>query len=310
MEKSGKGRYERHMTAILEGSGIPVSNQKESYHLPNLIVIGAMKCATTSLHYYLGLHPEIFMSQEKELNFFLRQGNWHKGIEWYRSHFVGDAKIYGESSPNYANYPFSQGVQERIHRLVPEAKVIYVVRDPIERILSHYVHQYAVGREQRPLSEALADLGDNPYVCRSRYAMQVEPYLRSFPEAHVLIITQEDLYRQREETLKSVFRFLEVDDSFYCEEFSLIKHPSRGKRRRRHGTAWFDSLSEHILERVPHTTGQNLGHLLSLSFSHKVERPQLDETLRQRLINFLEDDVNRFRQLTGYDVESWSTEQS
>jgi len=297
--------YEGHIPSAMEPSVIYTSSHKESHHLPNLIVIGAMKCATTSLHYYLGLHPEVFMSQEKELNFFIREGNWHKGLEWYRSHFVGDAKVYGESSPNYANYPFSQGVPERIHTLVPEAKLIYIVRDPIDRIISHYVHQYAVGREDRPLSEALADLDDNPYLCRSKYAMQLEQYLKYVPEARVLMIAQEDLHRQRDETLKSVFRFLEVDDSFHCEEFSHIKHASRGKRRRRHGAASLEYLSADILERLPPSTGQNLGHLLHLSFSHKVERPVLEEHVKQGLIDALEDDVHRFRQWTGLHFESW-----
>jgi len=109
-------------------------------NLPNLIIIGAMKCATTSLHYYLNLHPQISMSEEKELDFFIHKNNWHKGIEWYKTNFTGNASVYGESSPNYTKYPFFNGVPERMHAVVPDAKLIYVVRDPIERIISHYIH--------------------------------------------------------------------------------------------------------------------------------------------------------------------------
>lgn len=115
--------------------------------LPNLIVIGAHKCATTSLHYYLGLHPQISMSREKELNFFIKERNWYKGIEWYKSNFTTKAMIYGESSPNYTNYPFFMGVPERMCSVVPEAKLIYIVRDPIDRVISHYVHNYANSHE-------------------------------------------------------------------------------------------------------------------------------------------------------------------
>ena len=64
--------------------------------LPNLIVIGAQKCGTTSLHYYLGVHPDIFMSREKELRYFVEEFNWGKGIDWYRSHFGANASILGE----------------------------------------------------------------------------------------------------------------------------------------------------------------------------------------------------------------------
>lgn len=73
--------------------------------LPNLIIIGAMKCGTTSLHSYLSLHPEIKMSRQKELDFFVDRYNWHRRIDWYQSQFKGKAKIYGKSSPNYSKYP-------------------------------------------------------------------------------------------------------------------------------------------------------------------------------------------------------------
>ena len=100
---------------------------------PNLIIIGAAKAGTTSLHYYLGLHPEISMSQRKELRFFSHEKYWSRGIEWYESHFSGIAKIYGETSPSYAMYPRYPDPPERMHALVPHAKLIYVVSDPIER---------------------------------------------------------------------------------------------------------------------------------------------------------------------------------
>ena len=65
------------------------------------------------------------MSREKELNFFVDELNWNKGIEWYKSNFIGEAKIHGESSPNYTNYPFFAGVPERMYSVVPKAKLIY-----------------------------------------------------------------------------------------------------------------------------------------------------------------------------------------
>ena len=194
--------------------------------LPNLIIIGAMKCATTSLHYYLNLHPEISMSKEKELNFFIPQydwyqrGNWHRGVEWYRSHFASTTKIQGESSPNYTYRPFFGGVAERMHAVVPGAKLIYILRDPIERIISQYIHQYAGEKEDRSISEALANFKRNFYISRSLYAMQLEEFLNFFPQSQILVITQEDLQRQRQQTLQTVFRFLNVDPAFYTPKFS------------------------------------------------------------------------------------------
>lgn len=282
------------------------SCRQERHKLPNLIIIGAMKCATTSLHYYLGLHPEISMSREKELNFFICEGNWHKGIEWYNSHFTGKAKIHGESSPNYTNYPFSRGVPERMYSCVPEAKLIYMVRDPIDRIISHYIHQYAARRENRKLSEALANSHANPYVFRSKYFMQLEKYLEYFPRCNILVITQEDLYSHRQQTLQKIFRFLEVDHSFHCREFSTIRQRSRGKRRKNQvGLSLNRTLKRNILERFPPNTRWHFEQLLYLPFSNKIERPVLKERLTQKLLNRLERDMNLLREYTGCDFQRW-----
>ena len=108
--------------------------------LPNLVVIGGLKCGTTSLHHYLNLHPQIAMSRPKELNFFVDELNWELGPDWYASHFSADAAVRGESSPHYTNRPRFEGVAGRMHGLLGEARVAYVVRYPIDRLLSHYLH--------------------------------------------------------------------------------------------------------------------------------------------------------------------------
>ncbi len=84
--------------------------------LPNLIVIGGLKCGTTSLHHYLNLHPEIGMSRPKELNFFVEELNWELGADWYRGHFPADVAVRGETSPHYTNRPRFEGVAERMRR--------------------------------------------------------------------------------------------------------------------------------------------------------------------------------------------------
>ncbi len=127
--------------------------------LPNLIVIGAGKCGTTSLHYYLSLHPQICMSREKELNFFIDTLNWDKGIHWYKNNFDASFQIRGETSPRYTQYPFLQGVPERMFAVVPDAKIIYILRDPIDRIISEYVEHCASGTENATL-ESVINSGD------------------------------------------------------------------------------------------------------------------------------------------------------
>ena len=82
------------------------------------------------MHYYLGLHPEISMTREKELNFFTSPKNIQRGLDWYHKQFRGTANVYGESSPSYTNHPWAAGVPQRMHAVVPEAKLIFLVGDP------------------------------------------------------------------------------------------------------------------------------------------------------------------------------------
>src|ERR687898_136777 len=83
----------------------PTSGGEAVGALPNLVVLGAQKCGTSGLHFYLDLHPEIAMSMPKELNFFIEERGWPRGTDWYMQHFDPDAPIRGESSPNYTTYP-------------------------------------------------------------------------------------------------------------------------------------------------------------------------------------------------------------
>src|SRR3977135_2104853 len=118
---------------------------KRHAELPNLIIIGGLKCGTTSIHHYLGLHPQIHMSKPKELNFFVEELNWDLGLDWYASRFDDRFKVRGESSPHYTNLARLEGVPEGIREHCPDARLLYMVRDPIKRILSHWVHATGAG---------------------------------------------------------------------------------------------------------------------------------------------------------------------
>lgn len=274
--------------------------------LPNLIIIGAQKCATTSLHYYLNLHPHVSMSREKELNFFISERNWHEGIEWYKSHFTGKASVLGESSPDYTHHPFFKRVSERMHSVVPDAKLIYILRDPIERIISQYIHEYARREEDRKISEVFTSLESNPYICRSQYYMQLEQYTKYYPKSNILIITTEDLNHSRRKTLKEIFNFLNVDDSFYSYKFLSTWHKSDYKRRStRTGMRMKQMPMMRIIELFPFEMRGGIEKLIYLPFSDKVKRPILNEGVRQAIMAVLSDDMNRLRAYTGRDFEGW-----
>jgi hypothetical protein len=120
------------------------------------MIIGAAKAGTTSLHRYLDQHPSIFMSRQKELKLFSRD-DWREHLDWYRGQFPSTLPVRGESSPVYSMDPWFPGVPERVKELLPDALLVYLVRDPVERLVAQYVEQFALRLEHRSHDAALMD---------------------------------------------------------------------------------------------------------------------------------------------------------
>jgi Sulfotransferase domain len=180
--------------------------------LPTFLLIGAMKSGTTTLWWYLARHPDVFMTTLKEPNFF--NDHWHRGLGWYERLFAsaGGARARGEASVRYTSFPNDPECPGRIASVLPDVRLLFLVRDPVDRIRSHYLHEVAALRERRPLERALRE---NPiYLDRSRYAMQLERYLEHFPREQLLVVRAEDLFRVPSEVLPRVYGFLGVDPSW------------------------------------------------------------------------------------------------
>jgi hypothetical protein len=193
-------------------------------NFPNLFIVGAMKAGTSSLHEYLHQHPQIFMSRTKEPQYFAphrtRYGMWGQGnplpepgSDWYLRLFAdaGDVMYAGEGSVSYTARHWVSGCEQRIWEFNPDARIIYLIRDPVERAISHYWHFVAAGRETLSPSRALRERDD--YLARSDYAYQIEPYLRRFGEDQVYLLTLEELQADPDGTLGRLFAWLGVDDS-------------------------------------------------------------------------------------------------
>jgi hypothetical protein len=190
---------------------------------PNLFVVGSMKAGTTSLARYLGAHPEIFMTSDpKEPTYFLtreqlldvlpgveKRGFW-RGEEYYLRLFepAGDRPVVGEASANYARLPRVPGVAGRIRAFNPEAKILFIARDPVVRTLSHYWYMVRFFGERRDLLTAIRD--DPDYVQTSNYPLQLRPYLDLFGHERVRLVTTEVLAAEPEATLSGIFRWLGV----------------------------------------------------------------------------------------------------
>ena len=273
--------------------------------LPNLIVIGGLKCGTTSLHHYLNLHPEIGMSRPKELNFFVAELNWELGVDWYRSHFPAGASVRGETSPHYTNRPRFEGVAARMREtLGPDARVVYMVRHPVDRLLSHYLHNLGGGYDSRPLAEAVADPA-SAYIQRGMYAFQLEPYLDAFGAERVLVVSREELGRDRDATVRRVFEFAGVDPSFTSPDFDREWETGSGK-----GSGGFRVMDRAVrlpglraldrnFDRLPERMRWLVERLVHDPGSGEAPKPELDAALRDRLAVLFRDDAARLEQLVG-----------
>lgn len=246
------------------------------------------------------------MSRHKETNFFLRSENWQRGLEWYESNFDPAAPVRGESSPDYTNLPESAGTADRMHSVVPDARLIYLVRDPLDRMASQYLHRRATGTEQRSLADALSDPLDS-YVTRSCYATQLKPFLERFEREQVLVETNERLLRDRQTTMGRIFEFLGVDASFTSPEFERMWERTEGKatlyslawRVARRTRKWGISLPDFLrwpAQRVLRARWGDRG----------IERPAYDAQLRDRMQARLRGEVQELRRLTGLELEDWS----
>lgn len=283
--------------------------------LPTFFIIGAPKAGTTSIHHYLDQHPKVQMSPVKEPRFFAGPED---GIP-YPPDRVGDLAEYerlfdfavpvrGESSTDYATHPRRQGVPGRIKELVPDAKFIYLVRDPVARTISHYKMEAALLGERRTLREALGDFSDlrSPYLSPSLYATQLELYLDAFPQARILVVDQADLQAHREETLRQVFAFLAVGD---VVDFSGFDEEHLGSSDwRAYPNGYADFVARYVAPRFSWIP-RNLRRSARRSVERVLWRPvdtSLDDDLRTRLEDLYAPEVARLRTLTGKEFPTWS----
>jgi len=284
--------------------------RKRHAALPNLIIVGGLKCGTTSIHHYLGLHPEVQMSKPKELNFFVEELNWDLGLDWYASRFDGRSAVRGESSPHYSNLPRFAGVAERIRKHCPDARLIYMVRDPIKRILSHWVHATGAGYETRELVPTLSE-PDSSYVHRSLYWMQLQPYLELFDRAQIELISQEELQGEREETMRRAFAFAGVDESFTSEQFDREWEKSSAKQGDKYqvmeklvklpGLRSFDRN----FDRLPESLRWVVEKVVHDPEKPPAPKPQLPDELLETLRGRFGADVAALQEFAGREFKGW-----
>lgn len=220
--------------------------------LPGAVVIGAQKAGTTSLYACLKQHPQLLASYTKEVHFFdggldRDVDNHALGPAWYRAHFplAHDGQVAFEASPLYIFNPL---VPRRMAGLIPEARLILMLRNPTERAISHYFHARRIGREPLGIMDALLNEEErlapvltnrdyksdvfihNSYQSRGRYRQQIERFLGHFPREQLLVLGSEEFFRDPERTLEQVFSFMGVAPE--CRIADLKPHNTARNRDR------------------------------------------------------------------------------
>jgi hypothetical protein len=200
-------------------------------HRPDFIVIGAMKSATTTLHEQLARQPGFVMSRPKEPNFFSDDPMYARGWQWYSSLFAtdGEADLCGESSTHYTKLPNYPRTVARMARDLPRVKLIYLMRHPIDRLMSHYVHELTTGRIKIDVHDAIER--HHELIEYSRYAMQLGPFVDAFGFENILPVFFARLVRHSQSELDRIGRFLNHDGPLRWD--SAMKPQNRGNERLR-----------------------------------------------------------------------------
>lgn len=240
--------------------------------MPDFIIIGAQKCGTTSLYNYLIQHPQIAPAATKEVHFF--DLNFEKGRDWYLEQFpeLGanqDKTITGEASPYYIFHPL---VPQRIYQMLPQVKLIVLLRNPVARAISHYYHEVRLGYETLSLEDAIANepirlqgeaekllagqiersfnYQHYSYLSRGLYFEQLKAWMRFFPKEQLLILKSEELDSQPSAILNQVFDFLDVSECPLPEygRYNTGEYPSISEALNQQLTDYFQPHNRRLEE--------------------------------------------------------------
>lgn len=275
--------------------------------LVDFMIIGAQKCGTTTLAAQLTNHVDVCFCKEKEPGFFNEHENWFERLDEYHSLYSPkEGQLCGEASTMYTFFPEYLDTPERLYAYNPNLKLIYVMRDPIERVASLYAHNVVRNIEKRLPEEAV--LQDPSYVNRSRYGMQLRPFIKLFGQEQILPIVFEEYIADQAATLERVSDFLGISaDGFHNDEES-----------HNHKTVGTPYLKYKFVRQI---TGSNIFQAYRLYVPEKIrfalrslvsntlhEKPEFPSSLRETLYRLLFDDIASVEALLGRPVDVWQTD--
>jgi len=286
-------------------------------NFPEYIVIGAAKCGTSSLCNYLNVHPDVYMTQPKELDFFGREGIDEK-IQSYCSHFDNkNNRISGEGSVSYMLY--SKLAAEQIKKFIPDVKLIVMLRNPIDRFYSDFwfnVNRGAVVYKKGLFEGVIDNTMEVPYspvhklsyrdslITKGDYAFHLNNYLKYFEKDNIKIIFFEDLINDRQSVLNSVFNFLGVRDAS-IDAPSKIYNKTRYPGKLNSVYVLWKHLKPYLPKDLIVNNRQKLVKLKELFFSEK--KPEFSPEARKKLASIYLDSINELELLVERDLSHWKT---
>ncbi len=272
--------------------------------LPDFIIIGAMKAGTTTLYRYLDDHPEVGMSRLKETDFFIESKNYGKGLDWYSGQFEPGKRLYGEASPNYTKSRDFKGVPELMARHCPNAKLLYLVRDPVDRFVSQYNHAWLVNHFRETPEQMAGGHEWEHTLDASRYHRQLEAFLAHYPLDRIEIVDFDELTKAPATALGRIGAYLGVEnlrpglsERVENSRESVAATPSLFFHARRLG------VTELVRPLVPAAAERKLKAMLANG--RKRKPPRFPDALRARLAEELKDDTDAFRALVGRPFGHW-----
>ena len=271
-------------------------------YYPNLIVIGAMKAGTSSLHEYLSLHPNIYASKTKELDYFL--WNYGKGKDWYRSNFPVNSKYRLESSPNYAKFFKDwEYAAIKMNKDLPGCKLIYIIRDPVERTLSQCRHHQL--DPNREIPKLIEFEPENEILTNSQYHRHISEFLKYFKKEQLLVIKNEDLKYDKENLLNKITHFLNIDpinikDSHVIESNASanFKHPGKI-------ILFLNKISTYQKIKNKIKKQNTLKQIHNKLFYKRHKTFTASPEIKEKLRDYFKNDIIKLEKLTSISFEEW-----
>lgn len=273
--------------------------------LPNFLIVGAAKSGTSSLWHYLRAHPDVFVPSQKEIYFFDRDPVFKRGTDWYASLFAdaGAKRAIGEATPTYMS---SSEAPARMASIVPGARLVAILRNPIDRAYSHFLHARYYDMERATFAEAVArerrapDGSEWPfYLLFSRYLPQLERLMEHFPREQLLVLLLDDLERDPVQAFKMLCGHLGIDESVIPENVGEVTNAYREMRLK--ALTQF-LLRPRVWNRMPKKLRRPIAQMLTREGR---EHQPMDPRTRAELGDYFAADNVALADWLGRDLSMW-----